>query len=231
MKETSEIPDLDEFRKVFMTYTEQAFAKLPKLPSNPCVLDVGCGSGESTLALARLIKSKIIGMDIDHSALSKFKEKLENRAMEDMIQVIEGSFIDNKFPDKIFDLVWAEGVFHIIGYDKSLKESSRILKDGGTLVALDTTKVITKHLKHLKNHGFEVLDKVVWKEGAWWTDYYQPMEQKLKELREAGIDPALFQHLIDREHEIAMVKRNPTEFDCAHYIYKKIEGKPNRKRR
>ena len=230
MSKNINIPDMDDLRRVFMKYSEQAFKKIPYLPSKPQILDVGCGSGESILLLAQLTDGELTGIDIDVNALKKFKEKLNRSMVKDRVKILEKSFIKNDFSNESFDLIWAEGVFHIIGYNKCLKESSRVLKEGGFLVVTDTIKVINKHLKAIEKFSFKVIDKVIWQEGAWWTEYYEPLERKIKELRDNGTDPSLFKHLLDHEHEIAMVKPNPNEFDCAHYIYeKKLNKKKVRK--
>ncbi|TXT67679.1 MAG: hypothetical protein BAJALOKI1v1_30042 [Promethearchaeota archaeon] len=222
MSNNINIPDMDDLRRVFMKYSQQTFNKIPQLPTKPRILDVGCGSGESTILLAQLTDGDVTGIDIDMNALNKFQEKLDDSTLKDRIEILKESFIENDFSNESFDLVWAEGVFHIIGYDKCLQESSRVLKNGGFLVALDTIKVINKHLKSLDKFGFKVIDKIIWQEGAWWTEYYEPLERKIKYLRDKGTDPSLFKHLLDHEHEIAMVKHNPNEFDCAHYIYQKV---------
>ena len=65
----------DDIRMRLLKYTRKAFRMLPKL-SNPSILDVGCGSGISTMELARLSRGKVLGIDIDQPALDKFTERI-----------------------------------------------------------------------------------------------------------------------------------------------------------
>jgi ubiquinone/menaquinone biosynthesis C-methylase UbiE len=43
--------------------TQKAFSYLKNLPSEPFILDIGCGYGIQTLELARISKGKIIALD------------------------------------------------------------------------------------------------------------------------------------------------------------------------
>jgi len=56
--------NLEQFREVFLKYTRKAFQMLPKM-DKPCILDIGCGTGLTTIELARLSDGEIIGIDID----------------------------------------------------------------------------------------------------------------------------------------------------------------------
>ncbi|NVM36343.1 MAG: class I SAM-dependent methyltransferase [Candidatus Lokiarchaeota archaeon] len=218
-----EIPDTDYFRKVFLKYTKKAFELLGKI-NKPKILDVGCGTGLPTIELAYLSKGEVFGMDVDQSALEKFEIKIKNQGLKNRVKAINASFLSNNFTSESFDIIWAEGVFQIIGYDKSFKESHRLLKMGGHLVMADTLKSIKPKVNSLLKHGFELYNQVNWMENAWWIDYYQPLEKMLKNLRDAKIDPRLYEHLTKHEEEISMIKKNPKEFDCAHYLLRKIKN-------
>ncbi|MFX1571815.1 MAG: class I SAM-dependent methyltransferase [Promethearchaeota archaeon] len=226
-----EIPNIDDFRKVFLKYTKMAFKLLPDI-DKPRILDVGCGTGVSTIELANLSEGEVIGLDIDQLALERFKEKIKNFGFESRVKIVNTSFFNNNFSDESVDIIWAEGIFHIIGYDKSFKESYRLLKENGFLVMVDTLNRIESkfsgikgRLDYLENLGFNLYNQVNWKKSAWWIEYYQPLEKKLKELRDSKIDAILYQDLIKHENEISMVRQNPKKFDCAHYILQKIKKK------
>jgi ubiquinone/menaquinone biosynthesis C-methylase UbiE len=75
----------------------------------PLILDIGCGSGISTQELAKLSRGKMIGIDIDQAALDKFAGRIRKAGLADQIQVMNCSMFDMGFPDKSFDIVWAEG--------------------------------------------------------------------------------------------------------------------------
>jgi len=223
-----DIPDMDRFRKVFLKYTKKAFNQLPKITA-PKILDVGCGTGVPTIELAKLSKGEIIGLDIDHEALKKFKRKIRKLGLENRVKALTTSFFNNPFFKESIDIIWAEGVFYHIGYDTAFKESYRLLKPHGFLVMVDTLESIEKEFLKTKSEsdpflklGFTLYKRINWSEKAWWNEYYQPLEDTLKNLRASNIDPENYKHLSQHENEIAMIKENPKKFDCAHFILQKL---------
>ncbi|UCG30431.1 MAG: class I SAM-dependent methyltransferase [candidate division WOR-3 bacterium] len=75
--ETSLI-DRDRLRTNLLPFTRKAFGILPRL-DGPNILDIGCGTGVVTLELARLSKGRVVGVDIDQTALDKLKQSIERR--------------------------------------------------------------------------------------------------------------------------------------------------------
>ena len=69
------IEELDHhgLREVFLKYTRQAFAELPKM-EKPYLLDIGCGYGSQTIEVSKLIDGDIMGIDIDTHALKDLQE-------------------------------------------------------------------------------------------------------------------------------------------------------------
>ena len=211
----------EQLRKNFLKFTREAFKKIPKL-DNPKVLDLGCGSGTVTIELAALTNGEIIGIDIDQTLLEILNKRLKESNLIDRITTKNMDLLKNDFPDNYFDLIWEEGVVQIIGFKKSFVECHRILKSGGYLVLGQAIKGINRNLDLIKKSGFKLIDQTNWPESCWWTEYYEPLEKKIKEIREGKEDPNIFQNVSAIESEIKMIKKNPNEFDCAHYILKKV---------
>ena len=109
----------DEIRERLLKYTRKAFRMLPNM-DRPRILDIGCGSGVSTLELARLSRGKLIGIDIDQPALDKFTRRIKEAGFTDRIQVINCSMFNMDFPNESFDTVWAEGSIYAIGFERGL---------------------------------------------------------------------------------------------------------------
>ena len=66
--------DTDAYRKNLLKYTGIAYALLPPM-DKPLILDSGCGTGVPTIYLAQISKGNVIGVDIDGTALKKWKTK------------------------------------------------------------------------------------------------------------------------------------------------------------
>jgi ubiquinone/menaquinone biosynthesis C-methylase UbiE len=214
----------EKMREVFLKYTRKAFEMLPFM-RNPSILDIGCGSGIPSLELVKLSDGEIIGIDIDQIALDKFKHKIENERLSDRIKIFNRSVYNTEFPADSFNLIWDEGVLHLLSIKKSLEECNRILKTNGFLVIGETKKWIKKNLEVFSKYGFRLFNKFFLPEESWWREYYLPLEKKIKNLRSQLKNSLELEKLKHYEEEINIVKKNPKEFDCAFYIFKKENRK------
>jgi ubiquinone/menaquinone biosynthesis C-methylase UbiE len=214
--------DLDRFREQLLKYTRKAFQLLPK-SDRPRILDVGCGSGVPTIELARLSDGEIIGIDTDESLLEKLGGRIEEIGFSDRVKIKKCSLFEIDFPDESFDIVWAEGSIFIIGFERGLREWKRLLKTKGFLVVHDDIKNMSDKLKKIPSCGYKLINHFSLPEDAWWTEYYEPQEIQIKELRiKYKNDPEALNILRKHQNEIDIVKRNPKEFSSAFYIMQKL---------
>jgi cyclopropane fatty-acyl-phospholipid synthase-like methyltransferase len=204
----------------FLRFTRAAFASLPKM-ERPRVLELGCGSGAVTIELAGLTDGEIIAIDIDESLLNRLNEKLARTNITGRVTARRMDLLQNDFPEGYFDIVWEEGVVHVIGFRESFEACHRILRIGGYFVLGQAIKAMDKHQELITRCGFKLVRRLDWTEGCWWTEYYQPLETLIEEAR-AGKNGLHFLKDIDViEAEIRMVKAHPRESDCAHYVLRK----------
>jgi ubiquinone/menaquinone biosynthesis C-methylase UbiE len=101
---------------------------------NPRILDIGCGTGGSTLELARLSGGEVIGIDIHQPYLNELRRKTELAGLSERVKVVNCSLFDMHFPVESFDIIWAEGSIFIIGFEKGLNDWQRFIKPNGFLV-------------------------------------------------------------------------------------------------
>lgn len=213
--------NVEKMREVFLKYTRKAFEMLPKI-ENPIILDIGCGSGTPTIELAKLSDGEITGIDIDQAALDKFKLKIEKEGLSNRIKIFNRSIYNTDFSAESFNLIWDEGVLHILNIKKSLVECNRVLKLNGFLVVGEGIKWINNNLEVFSKCGFILINKFLLPEECWWREYYLPMEKKIKEIGSKFEKSKALEKLKPYKSEINMVKKNPKEFDCAFYIFQKI---------
>jgi ubiquinone/menaquinone biosynthesis C-methylase UbiE len=212
--------DIEQFRKIFLKFTRKAFHLLPKT-LKPYILDIGCGSGTVTVELASLCDGEILGIDIDQSALDKLNTKIKLGKLSDRVSTRHCSLYKNGLPDETFDILWEEGVLHLLHLRKSLQECSRLVKPAGFLVMNETIKWFEASFKLFSDYGFSLINHFLLPEKFWWTDYYVPLGKKIEELRIKFRGSKDLGKLRQYENEIKMVKRNPKTFDCGIYIMKK----------
>jgi ubiquinone/menaquinone biosynthesis C-methylase UbiE len=97
------------------------------------ILDVGCGSGQEAVFLAKC-GYDVIGVDVSTNAL-KIAEKLAKKAKV-KVDWRQGSVYNLPVPDASIDFINDRGLLHLISEErrpKYAKEVYRVLKPGGIL--------------------------------------------------------------------------------------------------
>ena len=212
--------DIDDFRQVFNEFTRKAYHLLPKL-KNPRILDIGCGRGNCTRELVRLTDGKIIGIDIDQDALNHFQKKIDRQGLSDRIEIKNCSIINNSLLKESFDIVWAEGVLHIVGFKRSLKEIYQLLKPKGFLVVHDEDKNIDSKLKKAQDLDFTLIDQFRLPKDAWLKMYSEPLEKRIMEIRKISKNKKLLKELKRHENDVKWIKNNPEGSRSIFYILQK----------
>lgn len=210
----------DGIRRRFVKYTRQAFLCLPRMVC-PRVLDVGCGSGVPTLELAKLSGGEITGIDVDQSQLNRLNQRIQEEGLSDRVFVKNCSLFDINFPDETFDILWAEGSLHIIGFVRGLRELRRLLKPRGFLVVHDGVTDVSAYLGGVPELGYVLVNSFMLPDNVWWTDYFEPLEQLIKEWREKVKSVEGLRILERYQNEANMFKLNPEENVSAFYIFQK----------
>lgn len=103
------------------------------------ILDLATGTGDLAIALARKIEcSKTTGADPSEGMLEIAKQKIKDKGLNKQID-LELAFAEElPFMDDHFDAVTvAFGVRNFQGLGKSLKEMTRVLKNGGRIYILE----------------------------------------------------------------------------------------------
>ena len=104
------------------------------------ILDVACGTGDSTIAVARAAGegSEVIGVDISEGMMSLVQGKAEKAGVADRIQLQVADGEDLPFEEGSFDRVTcAFGIRNFEHKEKGLEEFRRVLKPGGKAVILE----------------------------------------------------------------------------------------------
>ena len=188
---------------------------------DPHILDFGCGSGIPTLELAKLSGGKIIGIDVDQNQLNRFNKRIQDEGLSNRVFAKNCSLLDVDFPDETFDIIWAEGSIHIVGFERGLKECRNLLKPEGFLVVHDGIKEVSHKLDRVPDFGYKLVNHFMLPDDVWWTDYFEPLERLIKRWRDRAKSPESLRILESCQNEVNIFKMNPEDNVSAFYIFQK----------
>jgi len=137
-----------------------------KLRDDEKVLDVGCGLGRMTIAVAKqLNEGKVIGIDIwdkmeiPGNSPENAYANAQIEGVQDKVKFRTGNVLNLQFPDNYFDLVTSSSVINNLhaktGKMKALREIYRVLKAGGKFLMIEP-------LRNLRNFFYGWTPLGVW---------------------------------------------------------------------
>ncbi len=104
------------------------------------ILDIATGTADIALELSKIDNSKITGVDISKKMLEIGRDKIKLKKLSNQIILESGDAENLIYSDESFDLITIGfGVRNFQNLKNGLKESYRVLKNGGVLIILETS--------------------------------------------------------------------------------------------
>jgi ubiquinone/menaquinone biosynthesis C-methylase UbiE len=210
------------------------------------VADIGCGTGASTLVLARLLNARITAVDFLPEFLQGLRERAESMGVDDRITTLACSMDSLPFADEDFDILWAEGAIYNIGFGRGVAAWRRFLKPGGLLVASEITwltdsrpeelqrhwqgeyseiDVASAKIRILERHGYSPIGYFVLPERCWLEEYYRPMQARFAAFRSRHGDSDDARAIVSaEEREIELYEAYKDFYSYGFYIARKVGG-------
>lgn len=208
------------------------------------VADIGCGTGASTLVLARHLHATITAVDF----LDEFLEELNSRATEanlsEKITTLACSMDNLPFDDEEFDIIWSEGAIYNIGFEKGINSWKEYLKPGGFLVASEITwttesrppeiqhhweneypeiDVTSSKMAALEKAGYSPAGYFTLPEHCWTDNYYRPIQKSFDDfLKRNGQSDEAHTIVEAEKKEIKLYEKYKEYFNYGVYIAKKL---------
>jgi serine/threonine-protein kinase HipA len=218
--------------------TREALRRLGALPAAPRVLDLGCGSGRSTLVLADAVRTKVVAVDIHQPFLDALAAAANERGLGHLIEARCADMAAPGVPAGSIDLLWSEGAIYFLGFENGLRRWRPLLAPGGYIAVSECSWLcaeppaeaaayfregyagmarIAQNLERARAAGFEVLDHFTLPPAAWWDEYYLPLEERMAR-RAPDADPALAAVIDETRHEIELYRRHGDSYGYVFYL-------------
>ena len=212
----------DECRANFNKYTRKAYSSFPEI-ENPNILDLGCGTGVPGLDLASLTGGTVTAVDTEADCLEWFRNKISSSKYQDRITIIQDSVLNVNFPENSFDIILAEGLLNVIGFEKGMKLFPKYLKTNGYFMIHDDALNREEKLQIIEQFHFELVTSFFLDENVWWTEFYSCLEKQIPEFEKKNTGNKEAGSLFNTEKsEIKMYHTDPTLFRSVYYVLRKI---------
>jgi len=194
----------------------RAISKIPETERS-LILDIGCGTGVPTLVLSNHLNGIIHAIDSDETLLRELDKKILKFGLTKRIFTFHKSVLEIDLPSQLYDIVLAEGLLNVIGFEKGLQIVNKIIKDDGYFIIHDEFAKHEEKLILIDNYKYKIIDSFIIDEKTWWNDYYKCLEEEI-----ALTDDTNKSDIYENElKDIESYKKQPQLFCSIYYVLQK----------
>ncbi len=200
--------------------TCKALSLVTGMSTQPHVVDLGCGSGASTLVLAEVLGhgSNLTAVDIHQAFLDDLDSRAARLGLSTRITTLRADMSDLPLADGQFDLVWSEGAIYLLGFAEGLRRWRRLLRPGGHIAISEVAWLaanqppaaqafwhreypaitsIDRNLDLLREAGFCPVGHFTLPAKDWFENYVKPVEMELPRFRSEYIGDSAAEAVAD----------------------------------
>lgn len=105
------------------------------LPTDPAVVDFGCGTGRSTLVLARSLQdATITALDKVPLFIDVLRKQVDQLGLGHRVRPVVGDMLAPLVEPGTLNLIWSEGAAYAVGLEAALRAWRPLLQDEGCCV-------------------------------------------------------------------------------------------------
>ena len=208
------------------------------------IADIGCGTGASTMLLARELDAQVTAVDFLPEFIDVLKTRADSEGLIDKISPIVASMDNLPFDDEEYDVIWSEGAIYNIGFKKGVDEWKRFLKPGGFLVVSEITWTTSERPFELQNHweseypeidtasakisilekaGYTPIAYFILSDHCWLNNYYRPMQNSFSGFLAKNANSEDARNIVEAEKkEISLYQKYKNYFSYGVYIAKRL---------
>jgi SAM-dependent methyltransferase len=222
--------------------TRKAFEMMEHLPSEPKILDIGCGPGVQTVELLRLSSGTVVALDLLPHMISRVTQAAASAGLSDRLQTVQADMNDMAFEPCSFDVIWSEGAIYFIGFEMGLAKVKELVKPGGYVAVSEAVwlepdpprevvdlwqqypeiDTIDKKLGIVSALGYESVDHFVLPTSSWTEFYYDPLDERIRQYEQKwkGIADAEAV-LAEARMEISVFRRYSRYYSYAFFVMRR----------
>lgn len=208
------------------------------------IADVGCGTGASTILLAKELDADITAVDFLPEFLDELHTRASDHGVADRITTLNCSMDALPFTVGEFDVIWSEGAVYNMGFEAGVSAWRRFLKPGGKLIVSEITwlsatlppklqshweaeypeiDVASAKIGLLERHGYSPEAYFVVPVHCWLENYYRPIQSRFDAFLERHGYSDQAKAIVDAErHEMALYERFRDYYSYGVYVAKKV---------
>ncbi len=208
------------------------------------IADIGCGTGASTLLLARLLEAQIAAVDLFQDFLEVLEDRAENMGHSEKITTLCCSMDDLPFAEEEYDVIWSEGAIYNIGFERGITDWSRFLKAGGLLVVSEITWITayrpselqeywegqypeidtaSSKIHILEKNSYSPIGYFILPEHCWLENFYMPVQNSFKDFLNRHGNSEKARAIVEAENrEIKLYEKYKAHYSYGVYIARKL---------
>ena len=204
------------------------------------IADIGCGTGASTLVLAKALDASVTAVDFLPDFLHDLDVTAKRENLGQRIETLTASMDALPFEEQSFDAIWSEGAIYNIGFANGILAWRRFLKPDGILAVSELTWLTQARPAELEQHwnreypevdtasakmailednGFSPMGYFALPKRCWLDNYYRPMQERFAAFLERNDNSEAAAAIVAaEEHEIALYERHSAFFSYGYYV-------------
>ncbi len=216
--------------------------RLPKLPPNGTIADLGCGTGIASVLLAKHFQRPVLCVDTSEEFLQALRDHAESAGVGHLIKPLcaDMGALDPK--QYQFDLLWSEGAAYILTFAGALQKWRPLMAEGGLALVSELSWFGPERPKEAlafwtmaypdmvdeqanvesaERNGFEVLFTERLPAQAWWTNYYAPLSAQL-EVHAGSSSPTVQEAIAETRQEMDLFRAHSAFYGYTFYVLKAV---------
>lgn len=193
---------------------------------------------------AALPHARIVAVDLLPQMVAVVDRRIADSGLQDRVVAQVGDMAAPPVPPVSQDLIWCEGAIYNLGVSEALRTWRQVLRPGATVAFTEPVWLTDQPPDDVRRWwqteypaitdaagirariaaaSFETITSFALPASAWWDEYYEPMLQRIEELRSRHPDdPAARDVIATAEAEIDQFRRSSGCYSYAFFVVRPL---------